>query len=75
MKYRLWTISKSHSSNRTTTLPSGSLASACFFVEPDDCFGKTWPLMGRILASVDSGYEQQRLRGHPPARTVHKRTA
>jgi hypothetical protein len=74
MKHEQWTISKSHRNNRTTTLPSGSLAAVCFG-EPDDCFGKTWPLIGRILASVDSGYEQQPPRGHPPARTVHKSTS
>ncbi len=74
MKRRQWTISKSLRNNRMTIFPSGSLAAACF-VEPDDCFGKRWPLMGRILASVDSGYQQQRLRGHPPARAVHNSTA
>ena len=73
MKYRQWTISKSHRNNDTTTLPSGSLAAACI-VEADNRFGKTWFPMGRILASVDSGYEQQRLRGHPPARYVFDNT-
>ncbi len=74
MQHKQWTISKSHRNNDTTTLPGGSLAAACF-VEADNLFGKPWFPMGSILASVDFGYEQQRLRGHPPARTVHKSTS